>query len=310
MMFTNDLQSLKVRSDRRELRRRGTPQFPCSVYRTVAGSYPNGEVPWHWHDEVELKLVLEGSARVSCMGDTFLLSAGEGMFVNGGVLHRTREVQECVIGSIVFEMPVLTGSMGSVFEEQYFRPIYQNPALPYALLTADVPWQAQALAQLSLACKAGLEQPYAYELDLRAGLSRFWSEFCRANRQILAAPRQPEDENAERLRVMLAYIEAHFTEELTPADLAEAAHISERECYRCFERMLEASPTACVLRRRVAYAATLLRETDLPITDIGMQAGFRSPSYFGKRFRERMGCTPSEFRQKWIESKEASASVK
>ena len=110
------LNSLKLRSDYRELRRRGTPQFPCSVYRTVLSSYAGGEVPWH--------------------GSTFILHPGDGMFVNGGVLHRTRESQksDCIVGSIVFEMPVLTGSLGSVFEEQYFRPLYQHPALAVVCL--------------------------------------------------------------------------------------------------------------------------------------------------------------------------------
>lgn len=294
------LNNLQLRSDYREIRRRGTPQFPCSVYRTVLSSYAGGEVPWHWHDEVELKLVLEGSAEVSCNSDRYRLRAGEGMFVNGGVLHRTREInkEDCVIGSIVFEMPVLTGSLGSVFEEKYFRPLYKNPALAVIHFTDRTAWQANALEQLRLACKAGMEEGFAYELELRAGLSRFWGELCRANEILLTEPRQEEDETTERIRMMLSYLEEHFLEEITPADLAEAAHISERECFRCFDRVLGASPIACVLRRRIAYAAKLLRETDLPITEIGMQAGFHSPSYFGKRFRERMGCTPREFRQK------------
>lgn len=290
------LDRLKLYSDYRELRRRGTPGFPCSVYRTVPGSYAGGEVPWHWHDEIELKLVLEGTAEIFCNGSRFLLSPGNGMFVNGGILHCTRDVQNCVVGSIVFEMAVLTGSLGSVFEEKFFRPIYKNPALPMLLLTHAVPWQARALEQLRLAYKAGAAERYAYELELRAGLSRFWSELCRAYETVLTEPRCEEDETAERMRMMLSYLEEHFTEDITPAELAETAHISERECFRCFERMLGASPIVCVLRRRIAYAAKLLRDTDLPVTEIGMMAGFHSPSYFSKRFRERMGCAPKEFR--------------
>ncbi len=294
----NDLNSLQVRSDCRELRRRGTPGFPCSVYRTVLSSYAGGEVPWHWHDEVELKLVLEGRAEISCNGDKYVLQAGDGMFVNGGVLHRTRGIrgQDCVIGSIVFEMPVLTGSLGSAFEERYFRPVYKNPALAVLVLTRAVPWQARALEQLHFAYEAGAGQQFTFELELRAGLSRFWGELCQANADVLSGPQMEEDETTARMRMMLSYLEEHFTEELTPADLAEAAHISERECFRCFERVLGAPPTVCILRRRIACAAKLLRETDLPVTEIGMQAGFHSPSYFGRRFRERMGCTPSEFR--------------
>ncbi len=292
------LNSLRLYADYRELRRRGTPQFPCSVYRTVPRSYPGGEVPWHWHDEVELKLILQGAAKISCNEKTYTLHAGEGMFVNGGVLHRTCEIpgEDCVIGSIVFEMAVLTGSLGSVFEERYFRPIYKNPALPAVVFQNELPWQARVLEQLRIAYEAGAEEYFTYELDLRAGLSRIWGELCRANGTAFAGPPAEADETAERMRIMLSYLEEHFTEEISPADLAGAVPISERECYRCFERVLGASPIVCVLRRRIAYAAKLLRETELPITDICMQAGFHSPSYFSKRFRERMGCSPRAFR--------------
>lgn len=295
---------LTLRSDGRELRRRGTAQFPCSVYRTVLSNYAGWEVPWHWHDEIELKLMLKGTAVSSCGEDTFILHAGEGLFLNAHVLHHTcgLDGQDCVLGSIVFELPLLAGAAGSIFETRYLRPVYGNHALPAVKLTEAVPWQARALEYARCAYDACAEEGFGYELEVRAGLSRFWKELSCANEALISVPRRVENETNARMRCMLSFLEAHFTETITPADLAEAAHISPRECFRCFDRIVGMPPMAYLLRRRITYAAELLRETDLPVTEICFQAGFHSPSYFGKRFREQMGCAPQEFRSKSLYS--------
>lgn len=291
---------LNLRSDGRELRRRGTAQFPCSAYRTILSNYAGWEVPWHWHDEIEIKLMLEGTAVASCGEETFLLHAGEGLFMNAHVLHHTcgLDGQDCILGSIVFELPLLAGAPGSIFETRYLQPIYGNQALSVVHLTDALPWQSRALENIRQAYNACAEERFGYELEVRAGLSQFWKELACANEAAISLPRRAESETTARMRKMLSFLEEHFTEEITPADLAEAAHISPRECFRCFERIVGTPPVAYLLRRRIVYAAGLLRSTDLPVTEICFRAGFHSPSYFSKRFREQMGCTPQAFRSK------------
>jgi AraC-like DNA-binding protein len=45
-------------------------------------------------------------------------------------------------------------------------------------------------------------------------------------------------------------------------------------------------------------AADLLADSAKSIIEISEECGFSSPSYFGKVFREAMGCTPKEYRDK------------
>ncbi|WP_243117307.1 helix-turn-helix transcriptional regulator [Muricomes intestini] len=46
-------------------------------------------------------------------------------------------------------------------------------------------------------------------------------------------------------------------------------------------------------------AAKMLLQTNDSIMDIGEKCGFSSNSYFGKVFRESLGCTPKEYREKF-----------
>ena len=45
---------------RRELQAHGTPEFPCAGYETLYTAGPEGDICWHWHEDMELWQVREG----------------------------------------------------------------------------------------------------------------------------------------------------------------------------------------------------------------------------------------------------------
>ena len=51
-----------------------------------------------------------------------------------------------------------------------------------------------------------------------------------------------------------------------------------------------------VITSRIQYAQMLLRTTDIPIHDIGMQCGYRSYEHFARQFKRECGVSPGEFR--------------
>ena len=48
---------------------------------------------------------------------------------------------------------------------------------------------------------------------------------------------------------------------------------------------------------RLSKAARLLKETALTVSEIAIQTGFNGQSYLGKCFREKMNCSPIEYRK-------------
>jgi transcriptional regulator GlxA family with amidase domain len=97
---------------------------------------------------------------------------------------------------------------------------------------------------------------------------------------------------------MTQFIKDHCGEKLTLDDIAAAADISTRECTRCFARCINTSPIVYLTQTRLSMAADLLAGSAKSIIEISEECGFSSPSYFGKVFREAMGCTPKEYRDK------------
>jgi len=51
-----------------------------------------------------------------------------------------------------------------------------------------------------------------------------------------------------------------------------------------------------VIESRLIYAADMLRNTDLSVSEIAEKCGYESDSYFMRQFRQHKGCTPTEYR--------------
>lgn len=100
-----------------------------------------------------------------------------------------------------------------------------------------------------------------------------------------------------RLKQMLGYIREHYAEDIAPADIAAAAGVCERECFRCFKQELGTTPLSSLTDFRLRKAGELLRETGLSVTEIASACGFANASYFGKVFRRRMNLSPLQYRR-------------
>jgi len=78
--------------------------------------------------------------------------------------------------------------------------------------------------------------------------------------------------------------------------LAAVSHVSEAHFARSFKEAFGTPPHRYLLTRRIERATALLRDTDLSITEIALQTGWRSVGTFGRIFRDVTGDTPSTIR--------------
>jgi transcriptional regulator GlxA family with amidase domain len=78
--------------------------------------------------------------------------------------------------------------------------------------------------------------------------------------------------------------------------LARVSGVSEAYFARSFKEAFGVPPHRYLLTRRFERAAALLRDTDLPITEIAFQTGWNSLGSFGRTFRDVTGESPGELR--------------
>jgi transcriptional regulator GlxA family with amidase domain len=78
--------------------------------------------------------------------------------------------------------------------------------------------------------------------------------------------------------------------------LAKVSNVSQAHFARSFKEAFGVPPHRYLLTRRIERATALLRETDLPITDIAFQTGWSSLGTFGRIFRDITGESPGTMR--------------
>ena len=293
------LLDISVAPDLHELTQHGTPVFPCAGYDEDPGKYLVGNIPWHWHEEIEIVLAVEGDTLVLCDEAEFLLHAGEMIFVNTNVLHKLKRGQKgvpCRINSLLFTPEFICGFPQSIIQQRYIAPLVRCAQLSEVLLLPSVPWQDEAIAHFRRAFEAFNSDQFGFEIIVQVELMYLLLVLLENQQDRICETALTQNKDAIRIKQMLGYIHEHYAEPLTVSQIAAASAISESECYRCFRKVLDTSPIDYLLQYRIRAAAGLLSGSDKSISDICFATGFNSPSYFAKVFRQELLMSPRRYR--------------
>jgi AraC family transcriptional regulator, exoenzyme S synthesis regulatory protein ExsA len=93
-------------------------------------------------------------------------------------------------------------------------------------------------------------------------------------------------------------VNSYLLQPVSVAELANLSNCSLAKFKRDFQRLYNSSPRTWISRKRLEHARMLLRNTDRSVTEIALDCGFESASYFIRLFKKQYQCTPTELRAK------------
>lgn len=294
------LQTCTLNLDRRakELRPHGNLGFPCAGYSSHYTDRTEDIIPWHWHEEIEIIYMEYGQMTVRIPSKSFILEQGDCIALNSNMLHYAVAAPECHLHSLVFSPALITGNPDSVFAKRYMEPLLSCDSFTGYYIKAGGNDNRTA-HWFHSAFEAIARDSFGYEFTVRENLSRIclflYEEFQPAEdlRSV------PANQDNLRIRSMMEYIHKHFSEDISLADIARKADISERECLRCFRKTIQLSPIQYLLKYRIMQGAEmLLRNPAWTISEVAALCGFDSPSNFAKLFKRFYNCAPREYRQR------------
>ena len=279
----------------KELLSYGTPDFPVAFFDDDLTKI---RVPWHWHEEMEIVVLLSGTVTVRIANHVFTLQGGEGYFANSGVLHAADLLsdtghQHCLIFS-----PALVSPARDLIFNTYVKPIWKNPALPCIHLKPDIPWQKDILAAGEQAFEAGAWEQTDFPMIVRDQVTRIFSVLVK-NQESLSQGLSFTDrdrENELRIKKTLTFIETHYAEKITIEDIAGSADISVSTCLRLCRQVLGTTPVSYLASYRLQQAESLLKTSEASVGTIAEACGFPDAGYFIKCFRRAYGTTPARYR--------------
>ena len=99
------------------------------------------------------------------------------------------------------------------------------------------------------------------------------------------------------LRRTLIYIDNHLNQPLTVDKLVQMSVLSHNQLLRLCRQYTGESMIGYLNRRRAHMAGYLLKNTDLPIKAIAVDAGVPDMQQFNKLIHRYFGCSPRRFRE-------------
>lgn len=100
------------------------------------------------------------------------------------------------------------------------------------------------------------------------------------------------------------YIEEHFLDgKISVKHLSDMCSVSESYLKKLFIRRFGMPPLKYVLHMKINYACDLLRSNTHSVSRVAQICGYDDIYYFSRQFKEYMGISPREFKNKYVSSK-------
>ena len=116
-------------------------------------------------------------------------------------------------------------------------------------------------------------------------------------RQLTSAPAARGGLSPSVLRRVREYIDANLEANIGLDAISKVAGLSRCHFVRAFRQSIGTTPHNFLMYRRFCKAIDFIKDTDLPLAEIALAAGFSDQSHFSRRFRQHLGVSPSAFRR-------------
>ncbi|HET6487776.1 MAG TPA: AraC family transcriptional regulator [Spirochaetia bacterium] len=265
------------------------PHAPGALFRTFFISI--GYAGMHWHKEMEMLLVLDGSISVTSSGQTFTLQAGDLFWVNAWEAHSLLETADDNLLLVLQIDPAAASGASAEFHDRQYE---LTPARPLPLRHARNVCRAMArLLTLSA------EQPTAHALSSMEALYSILASI----RQGAAAHhpmsgRRRDGQVAERTKEIVDYLNRRYREPISLKRMSAHFRLSPFYVSHLIRLQTGFSFQEHLSFIRLHHAVDLMMTTDLRLIDIALESGFSDPKYLNKYFRLLFGMRPSELRRK------------
>lgn len=250
----------------------------------------------HDHDFVEIVYIIEGTGRHYINDEEFVIKAGNLLFVNYGCTHAFLVDDQLVAYNLMIRVDYFIKNMIkdnnlfymlalTSFEKIQHELNDKSPLVFFDYSERDEIFNLfrnieTELSQEKLG-KSSILDSYINIILCKV----FRKIFMQNTRQELLIPQG-----------IIDYISEHFNEKLSLGELSQKCFYSPAYFSRLFKKTFNMSFTDYIMDIRLKRCCELLKDSDYTIEKIMEECGFFDKNTFYERFKNKYGCTPSEYR--------------
>ena len=235
----------------------------------------------HWHDRMEINLVVSGSMMLHTDEGHFEVLPGQAVISTPRKMHGAISGKEGVTyHTIMFDVEKFCNQTSA--SDKYLQPILKGEVV-FPGVVDDV----QLKNAIEILVADGLSyhplQAEGKVYEILGILSKYSSVSTRTM-----------TENDKGFHAIIKYVNDHFTEKITPKDISLQFGYNETYFCRRFKEVTGLTFTKYVQALRMELAFKLLKAGKDEIRYIAWKCGYGDVSYFSNCFKSHFGFRPSE----------------
>lgn len=265
-------------------------------YGSLWTHVPDCKTDWiHKHKCLELGRCIKGSGIFHVDGKIIRIQAPCYSIIYEGIWHsgQSNPLDQCTWNFLYVDLDYFISRMDDAFTSTVKGLHWQNYDFPQILDQNSHPAIGLLIDMIfeetSQRRHGGMEKLTGLLMALLTEHSRLMT---RSQRKI------PDQDAMERISPALAYIDAHFNEDLRIETLAKLCYISPATLRRDFQSLFNLSPNAYLHKLRIKHAANMLSTSDKTVMAIAMDTGYPTLSSFNRQFNLYYHVSPREYRKK------------
>ena len=271
--------------------------------------------PPHVHSYYEINYVKQGDFRYVIDEAEINIESGDIVIIYPNVIHASYTGKSCSEDS-PSDTTVLKFSPAFLYPQNLGFSDLQHLMLPlnfkgsYAVIHEGDKLHSMLVEHLTASASEISERAPGYELALRAHVSLVYSAILR-ELSVSEAPTPIQSEakaaNLDLIRHAMEYVEEHYSEPITMQQLAKESNVNYYYFSRLFQQYTNQGFRDYLMKYRINKAVRMLLQTNESVTNIAIDCGFETISYFIKKFQEEMGVTPKNFRKQYFSIEDPNA---
>ena len=261
-----------------------SPELPILTSFEDMSDLPTRRELIHWHDDFEFILVTLGCIDFYVNGKTIHLKQNQGIFINSGRLHYGfTESMDDVNFKLVIISPELARN---TYNSRIIEDLNSTRNADYLRFHSNrLIWSV-----LDQICNINKKQEENYVLELQ-------SEICLLIKELSALctdTDRNESSDVAAIKKMLYFLQEHFSEKISVADIAAAGLISRNQCFKLFQQTMQMTPQQYLMQYRIDKSIDMMR-SGMSIVETAHSCGFCSQSHYTKAFKVLYGMTPKQY---------------
>lgn len=276
----------------------GNPLFPYITYPcSIPLDFPH--VPLHWHDEMEIIYIKKGTGTITVDFKPYTVTAGTIALIIPGQLHsiEQHEQDSMEYENIIFHPGILISKKTDTSNTEFLAPLLSGALSVPIFYTPDSPCYKEIAACIDANDEISRTNPPGYQFFIKSQL--FMLFFVLFNKCRLKEPPKKDFKSLEKMKLILKYIENHYMDKITIADIADEVGLSQSHFMKYFKNTMGTSFIEYLNEYRLTMASRLLVSSDSQVLDIAAEVGFENLSYFNRTFKKRFDMTPREYRKRY-----------